>query len=274
MDKRFKSAKKVLIYDLGGGTFDVAVIDVESGINVLAIGGHKHLGGEDFDRRLMGYCVKEFSAKTKIKILTGNGKNGMQGLDERTVHRLRRLQARKEDIDDVILIGGSTRIPRVRHLLKEYFGGKKALNIAINPDEAVAYGAARQAAILNGADAKGQLDLTIQDKTPLSLGTQIVTKEMSIIVPRHTKIPCKHQSVYHTSYWKFTLSGLPPRTGRSESVDIGMDIDSMGILHVTAVSKSISGVRGELTISEESQRIPRAQLPKLREESLKMLMEA
>ncbi|CAL8145537.1 unnamed protein product [Orchesella dallaii] len=355
LNRNDKKVKKVLVYDLGGGTFDVAVIDVESGVNVHAIGGDKHLGGEDFDRRLMEHCARDFTAQTGIEILPPL--DCPMQLDERTLHRVRRLQARCEiakknlstaksavvsvdafygdhdlrvevtqetfvklnedyfqktirivedtirsadgvqekDIDEVILVGGSTAIPRVRELLQDHFNGK-ALNYSVDVDEAIAYGAAHQAAIINGADVKSTMNLKVQDVVPMSLGVEIVTREFSVIVERNTKIPCTKQGVYRTVdddqtdilfkvyqgekamaadnrlLGKFTLSGLPPNRAGMEKADVSMEIDAMGILHVTAVSKSLNHVQAKLVISEESQRIERSQLLKLREENARMIM--
>ncbi|ODM89244.1 Heat shock 70 kDa protein [Orchesella cincta] len=357
MNRLDKAPKKVLSYDLGGGTFDVSVIDVEVGINVLAIGGDGHLGGEDFDKRLMKYCAEQFSTQHKVKVLEGKDSPLKQIRDE-TRRRLRRLQQyceeakknlssaekttvaldafyngldlkvdvtndifnnlneedfqktisivektlrsihmRKDEIDDVILVGGSTRIPRVRELLQNYFLGKP-LNYSINADEAVAYGAARQAALLNGTEVSGRIDsFAIQDVTPMSLGIQDWRKNFVVGIPRNTKIPNVIHQVWETVYdnqtvlcfqvfqgeepiatnnrflGKFTLTGFPSGPAGSEKADVTMTIDRMGILYVKAISSSRNGATADLTITEESQRIDKKDIPGLRSQLALMMLD-
>ncbi|ODM87355.1 Heat shock 70 kDa protein [Orchesella cincta] len=251
----------VLIFDLGGGTFDVAVMKTSKGkIDILAVDGDTHLGGEDFDKSLMEYCAVEFKKQHNIDLFDGRDSNNKQKKDE-VRRKLKRLQGECEkrkielaaarlaevnvdnmhgdvdlsvmvtretfeglnvhffqktievvekaltaaklnrsEIDDVVLVGGSTRIPKVQELLKKYFGGK-TLDCSINPDEAVAYGAAMNAAMLNGSGDEDSVEYEeIQDVAPMSIGVQVYGGGFSVIIPKSTKTPVKAKERYKTAH--------------------------------------------------------------------------
>ncbi|CAL8069443.1 unnamed protein product [Orchesella dallaii] len=349
-----EDARTVVIFDLGGGTYDLAILRTEEGkIEVLGVDGDTHLGGEDFDKNMMKHCAKAFQSQHGIDLFLGKDSLVKQERDAAR-QRLRRLQThceknkidlttarstivtvdslvdgkdlsvkvtraefeemneqhfkktidivdralkdvgvRKEDIDDIVLVGGSTRILKVQEMLAAYFNGK-ALNHTIHPDEAVAYGAAVQAALLNGTEAKKALNLsTIQDVTPMSLGVEAkigdVSGLFSVIVPKNTQFPTKIKEPYFTSannqtnvtikiyqgessvakqnnlLGEFVLEGIPPGPAGRERVEVIMEIDAMGILHVTAICKSTRGSKG-LTIAENRGRLSKDTKRRLLEE--------
>ncbi|CAL8136306.1 unnamed protein product [Orchesella dallaii] len=330
--------RNVLIFDLGGGTFDVAVMKTSKGkIDILAVDGDTHLGGQDFDRSLMIYCAEEFKNEHKIDLFEGKDEENKQKRDG-VRRKLQRLQAECEKrkielasaraaevcvdnmhgdidlnvlvtretferlnaplfqttidivgralksaglqkgvIDDVVLVGGSTRIPIVQEMLKNYFGGKK-LDCSINPDEAVAFGAAMKAAMLNGGGEEGSIELEeIQDVTAMSIGVQVYGGGFSVIIPKGTKMPVKANECYQTAHddqtsvqisifqgeekvamnneklGDFCLVGIPPKKAGVENVDVEMVINSQGILNVAAVSTS-TGLR-EVSVIENKQRL-------------------
>jgi heat shock protein 1/8 len=236
----------VLIFDLGGGTFDVSVLSIEDGIfEVKATGGDTHLGGEDFDQRIMDYCIQEFRKKTKVGAEVANDKRAMRRLRtacerakrmlssatqasveaesffeghdievvvtrakfealnadlfQKTVDTVKACmkdaKAKPEDVGDVVLVGGSTRIPKVQALLSEYFGGKALCN-SVHPDEAVAYGAAVQGAILGGSRSAATQSIVLVDVTPLSLGIETEGGLMATILKRNSPIPVRKSKVF------------------------------------------------------------------------------
>jgi L1 cell adhesion molecule like protein len=239
LDKKSAQEKNVLIFDLGGGTFDVSLLTIEEGIfEVKATNGHTHLGGEDFDNRLVDFCVSEFKKKTGVDI-TDNARS-LRKLRTQCEKAKRILSAAhsapiecdaladgedfntqisrakfeelcmdlfrkcmppvenvlkdanfaKGQIHEVVLVGGSTRIPKVQSMLSDFFNGK-VLNRSINPDEAVAYGAAVQAAILTGQQGEKIDDIVLMDITPLSLGIETAGGVMTVLIGRNSTIPTK-----------------------------------------------------------------------------------
>ncbi|TVU47545.1 hypothetical protein EJB05_07150 [Eragrostis curvula] len=307
--------KTVLVFDLGGGTFDVSLLNIDPGVNmdkgvfeVRSITGDTHLGGADFDNEMVEYTLQEFLRKHKKmdirnnkkalrrlrtacerakRLLTSTGRTTIEvdslheGIDfSTTITRsrfedlnrdlfskimkivekcLKDANMDKNSVNDVVLVGGSTRIPKVQNMLREFFDGKELCR-TINPDEAVAYGAAIQASILSGETHDGRLvDMLLRDVTPLSLG--IETEEdyiMSVVIPRNTTIPTKKTKNFTTIYdnqlvvnfpvyegeseWtkdnnllgKFKLSGILPAPKRVPSIDVTFDIDLNGFLNVSA----------------------------------------
>ncbi|KAI1031527.1 hypothetical protein LB504_000600 [Fusarium proliferatum] len=328
--------RNVLIYDLGGGTFDVSLLNIQGGVfTVKATAGDTHLGGQDFDTNLLDHCKKEFGRKTK-KDLSGDARalrrlrtacerakrtlsSGAQatieidslfdgedftmsitrarfedlnakafsGTIEPVAQVLKDAQIEKKAVDEIVLVGGSTRIPKIQKLLSEFFDGKK-LEKSINPDEAVAYGAAVQAGILSGKATSAETsDLLLLDVVPLSLGVAMEGNIFAPVVPRGTTCPTLKKRTFttvadnqqqtvqfpvfqgervncedNTSLGEFTLAPIPPMRAGEAVLECVFEVDVNGILKVTATEKT-SGRSANITISNSVGKLTTDEIEKM-----------
>ncbi|PWY99975.1 putative SSB2-heat shock protein of HSP70 family, cytosolic [Testicularia cyperi] len=334
LDSKSSTEKNVLIYDLGGGTFDVSLLNITGGVfAVKATAGDTHLGGEDFDNALLDHFKKEFERKNKLDIsgdaravrrlrsACERAKRTLSSVTQTTVEvdslfqgvdfqanitraRFEEINAAAfkgtidpvakvlkdskipaEKVDDIVLVGGSTRIPKIQSLISEFFGGRQ-LNKSINPDEAVAYGAAVQAAVLTNQTSDKTADLLLLDVAPLSLGVAMQGDVFGVVVPRNTPIPCNKTRVFTTVednqtqvtfpvyegertqckdnrlLGEFELTGIPPQPRGQAELLTTFEIDANGLLKVSAQEK-ITGRKANITITNSVGRLSSTEIEQM-----------
>lgn len=334
LNKTEQKEKNILIFDLGGGTFDISILNLDDGVfEVKATTGHTHLGGDDFDNELISFVIDEFKRKTRcdvknnkkaisrIKKACEQAKRTLSSCTNASIEidalydghdchvtiskakfeslcssyfnkcmemvdkALQDAQLSKNKIDEIVLVGGSTRIPKIQTMLSEYFNGKELCK-SINPDEAVAFGAAVQAAILTGVSDQKLDSIVLIDVCPLSLGVETAGGIMTPIVKRNTAIPTSKKETFTTHsdnqtvvsiqiyegerkftkdcnlLGKFDLTGIPPAPRGVPQIEISLDIDANGILNVSALEKG-TGKSNNIVITNDKGRLSKDELDRM-----------